>query len=246
MNETQIIYGIHAVNAIIQSAPKRILQLYYQENTKNNRVRELLLIANEHNVATSPTSARELTAICNAEHHQGIAVQATEAATLNESAISEILESLTHPALILLLDGVQDPHNLGACLRSADAAGVDMVIAPKDKSVSLTSTVRKVACGAAETVPFIQVTNLARTMRDLQQQNIWIMGTAADAEQTIFQGDFTGATAFVLGGEAKGMRRLTREHCDALLSIPMKGTVESLNVSVATAVCLFEASRQRT
>jgi 23S rRNA (guanosine2251-2'-O)-methyltransferase len=156
-----------------------------------------------------------------------------------------MLDALTVPAFLLVLDGVQDPHNLGACLRSADAAGVHAVIAPKDKSVGLTPTVVKVASGAAESVPFIQVTNLARTLRSLKDRNIWIYGAAAEADQTLYQAKLTGSIALVLGAEGSGLRRLTREHCDGLLTIPMRGSVSSLNVSVATGIFLFEALRQR-
>jgi 23S rRNA (guanosine2251-2'-O)-methyltransferase len=146
---------------------------------------------------------------------------------------------------LLVLDGVQDPHNLGACLRSADAAGVDAVIVPKDKAAGLTPVVRKVACGAAENVPFFQVTNLARTLRDLQERGIWLIGAAGEAESSLYQADLRGPLALVMGAEEQGMRRLTREHCDVLVNIPMAGSVESLNVSVATGICLFEAVRQR-
>ncbi|HGX92090.1 MAG TPA: 23S rRNA (guanosine(2251)-2'-O)-methyltransferase RlmB, partial [Candidatus Tenderia sp.] len=146
---------------------------------------------------------------------------------------------------LLILDGVQDPHNLGACLRSADAAGVDAVIVPKDKAAGLTPVVRKVACGAAESVPFYQVTNLARTLRELQELGVWLVGAAGEADTTVYQADLKGSLAIVMGAEEKGLRRLTREHCDSLIKIPMAGTVESLNVSVATGICLFEAVRQR-
>jgi 23S rRNA (guanosine2251-2'-O)-methyltransferase len=156
-----------------------------------------------------------------------------------------MLDGLDHPPLLLILDGVTDPHNLGACLRTADAAGVDAVIAPKDNSAPLNATVRKVACGAAEVVPYIQVTNLARTMKDIQGRGIWITGTAGEAEQSVYQANLTGPVALVMGAEGKGMRRLTRENCDYLINLPMAGSVSSLNVSVATGVCLFEAVRQR-
>ena len=163
----------------------------------------------------------------------------------SEADLENILMNLQTPAFLLILDGVQDPHNLGACLRSADAAGVHAVIAPKDKSVGLTSTVSKVASGAAETVPFIQVTNLARTLRFLKENNIWIIGADALADKAIFDSDLTAPIALVLGAEGSGMRRLTREHCDLLVNIPMSGSVSSLNVSVAAGIFLFEATRQR-
>ncbi len=159
--------------------------------------------------------------------------------------LDELLDRLDVPPLLLVLDGVTDPHNLGACLRTADAAGVHAVIIPKDKSATLNSTVRKVACGAAEVVPLVAVTNLARALEKLRQKGLWVVGTAGDAEQTLYQQDMTGPLIVVMGAEGTGMRRLTREHCDFLVNLPMQGSVSSLNVSVATGVCLFEAQRQR-
>jgi 23S rRNA (guanosine2251-2'-O)-methyltransferase len=162
-----------------------------------------------------------------------------------ENMLDELLERGEGPALLLVLDGVTDPHNLGACLRTADAAGAQAVIVPKDKSATLNATVRKVACGAAEVIPLVAVTNLARTLEKLQKKGLWVVGTAGEAEQMIYQLDMTGPTVLVMGAEGKGMRRLTREHCDYLAKLPMGGSVSSLNVSVATGVCLFEAVRQR-
>jgi 23S rRNA (guanosine2251-2'-O)-methyltransferase len=159
--------------------------------------------------------------------------------------LSDVLDTLTEPPLLLVLDGIQDPHNLGACLRSADAFGVHAVIAPKDRAVGITATVEKVACGAAETVPYITVTNLARTLRELKEQGIWVVGAAGEAKQNLHSFKHTGALAFVLGAEGEGLRRLTMETCDELVRIPMLGSVESLNVSVSTGICLFEARRQR-
>lgn len=170
----------------------------------------------------------------------------TKAVTIkNEDDLFDILDNLKQPPFLLILDCIQDPHNLGACLRSADAAGVHAVVAPKDRAVSLTETVRKVACGAAEHVPFVMVTNLARTLKQLKEQGLWLVGTADDAKQSLFDVDLTGPLALVMGAEGKGLRRLTREYCDFLVHIPMAGSVECLNVSVATGVCLFEAVRQR-
>ena len=177
--------------------------------------------------------------------HQGIIARVHSLPELNEHDLDRLLETRNAP-LLLVLDGVTDPHNLGACLRTADAAGVSAVIVPKDKSAQLNSTARKVACGAAENVPLIRVTNLARTLRDLQERhNVWVVGTAGEATETLYQTKLTGALALVMGAEGEGMRRLTREHCDQLISIPMAGSVSSLNVSVATGVCLFEIVRQR-
>ena len=177
--------------------------------------------------------------------HQGIIARTHPLKELNENDLDHILQQQSSP-LLVVLDGITDPHNLGACLRTADAAGVSAVIVPKDKSAQLNSTARKVACGAAENVPLIRVTNLSRTLRELQQQhNIWVIGTAGEATETLYQTKLTGPLALVMGAEGEGMRRLTREHCDQLISIPMAGTVSSLNVSVATGVCLFEIVRQR-
>ena len=179
------------------------------------------------------------------EQHQGIIANVKAARTLNEKDLDDIIAKETTP-FFLVLDGVTDPHNLGACLRSADAAGVHGVIVPKDKSAKLNGTARKVACGAAETVPFIQVTNLARTLRDIKEAGVWVVGTAGETDTTLFNANLTGPMAVVMGAEGDGMRRLTREHCDELVKIPMVGTVSSLNVSVATGICLFEVLRQRT
>ena len=177
-------------------------------------------------------------------NHQGIMAKVKPAKQLNENDLDDILAQHSAP-LLLVLDGVTDPHNLGACLRNADAAGVAAVIVPKDKSANITATVSKVACGAAETVPLVRVTNLARTMRALQEQGIWFVGTAGEATHDIYQAKLTGPLAIVMGAEGDGMRRLTRETCDDLIKIPMAGSVSSLNVSVASGVCLFEAVRQR-
>jgi 23S rRNA (guanosine2251-2'-O)-methyltransferase len=177
-------------------------------------------------------------------NHQGIMARVKSAKQLNENDLDAIVASQEQP-LLLILDGVTDPHNLGACLRNADAAGVAAVIVPKDKSAPMTATVSKVACGAAETVPLVRVTNLARTMRALQEQGVWIAGTAGEATHDIYQAKLTGPLAIVMGAEGDGMRRLTRETCDDLIKIPMAGSVSSLNVSVASGICLFEAVRQR-
>ena len=178
--------------------------------------------------------------------HQGIVARVKPGRQYQETDLPDLLASLDHPPFLLILDGVTDPHNLGACLRSADAAGIDAVIVPRDRSAQLNATAKKVACGAAESVPLIRVTNLARTMRLLQEENIWIIGTAGEADHSLYQSKMAGAMALVMGAEGDGMRRLTREHCDELISIPMAGSVSSLNVSVATGICLFEAVRQRS
>ncbi|MEP1705588.1 MAG: 23S rRNA (guanosine(2251)-2'-O)-methyltransferase RlmB, partial [Marinobacter sp.] len=177
--------------------------------------------------------------------HQGIVAAVSESREWSEDDLLAMLSGSDKPPFLLLLDGVTDPHNLGACLRTADAVGVQAVVVPKDKSASLSPTVRKVACGAAETVPLVRVTNLARFMRTIRDEGVWLIGTAGEASSTLYQADFTGPVALVMGAEGKGMRRLTREHCDLLINIPMLGHVDSLNVSVATGACLYEALRQR-
>ena len=181
----------------------------------------------------------------NGEQHQGIMARVKPARQYSEKDLDEIIAREATP-FFLVLDGVTDPHNLGACLRSADAAGVHGVIVPKDKSAKLNGTARKVACGAAETVPLIQVTNLARTLRDIKEAGVWVVGTAGETDTHVFDANLTGPMAIVMGAEGDGMRRLTREHCDVLVKIPMVGTVSSLNVSVATGICLFEVLRQRS
>jgi 23S rRNA (guanosine2251-2'-O)-methyltransferase len=218
--------------------------MWVQKGRSDARMEALLESARVQDVRIDYV-AREVLDEMAEGRHQGVVVSARGSRALKEKDLKQLLDSLDHTPLLLILDGVTDPHNLGACLRTADAAGVDAVIVPKDNSASLNATVRKVACGAAEVVPLVQVTNLARTMKMLQQDGIWVTGTAGEAEQSIYEMDLTGPMALVMGAEGKGMRRLTRENCDHLASLPMAGSVSSLNVSVATGVCLFEIARQR-
>ncbi|MDE8034319.1 23S rRNA (guanosine(2251)-2'-O)-methyltransferase RlmB [Actinobacillus equuli subsp. equuli] len=239
------IYGIHAVKAFLDNAPERLIEVLVLKGREDKRLTPLLNELQRLGIAIQQVNRQTLDNKAQGEVHQGIIAKVVPQKELNEHDLDAILAQKQIPFL-LILDGVTDPHNLGACLRTADAAGVDAVIVPKDKSAQLTSTARKVACGAAETVPLIRVTNLARTMRELQEQhNIWIVGTAGEATSGIYQAKLTGAIALVMGAEGDGMRRLTREHCDQLISIPMAGSVSSLNVSVATGVCLFEIVRQK-
>jgi 23S rRNA (guanosine2251-2'-O)-methyltransferase len=203
-------------------------------------------LAQQAGVRTEWRDVRELDRLASGNNHQGACLQVRPMGVLGEGALDELLDRLTAPPLLLVLDGVQDPHNLGACLRSADAAGAAAVIVPRDRAAGLSPTVRKVASGAAETMPLIQVVNLARTLRWLKEREIWIVGTDGEADKTIYAANLKGPLALVLGAEGTGLRRLTREHCDQLVSIPMFGVVESLNVSVATGVVLFEAVRQRS
>ena len=240
------IYGIHAVSSFLNTAPERSIEVYVLKGREDKRLLPLLNQLQALGIAIQQMNRQTLDKKADGEVHQGVIARVQPTKELNENDLDTVLAGKTAPFL-LVLDGVTDPHNLGACLRTADAAGVDAVIVPKDKSAQLTSTARKVACGAAETMPLIRVTNLARTLRELQQQhNIWVVGTAGEATETLYQSKLNGAIALVMGAEGEGMRRLTREHCDQLISIPMAGSVSSLNVSVATGVCLFEIVRQRS
>ncbi|HDR1021100.1 TPA: 23S rRNA (guanosine(2251)-2'-O)-methyltransferase RlmB [Pasteurella multocida] len=239
------IYGIHAVSAFLNNAPERLIEVYVLKGREDKRLQPLLNELHRLGVSVQFVNRQTLDKKADGEVHQGIIARIQPAKELNEADLDAILQNKQNP-LLLVLDGVTDPHNLGACLRTADAAGVCAVIVPKDKSAQLTSIARKVACGAAEVIPLIRVTNLARTLRDLQNDhNIWVVGTAGEATETLYQTKLTGGLALVMGAEGDGMRRLTRENCDQLISIPMAGSVSSLNVSVATGVCLFEIVRQR-
>lgn len=238
------IYGIHAVKSFLDVVPERLIEVFVLKGREDKRLTPLLNDIQRLGIRVQQVNRQALDNKAQGEVHQGIIAKVIPAKELNENDLEQILDRKSNPFL-LILDGVTDPHNLGACLRTADAAGVDAVIVPKDKSAQLTSTARKVACGAAETVPLIRVTNLARTMRELQDRNVWIVGTAGEATESLYQATLTGAIALVMGAEGDGMRRLTREHCDQLISIPMAGSVSSLNVSVATGVCLFEIVRQK-
>jgi 23S rRNA (guanosine2251-2'-O)-methyltransferase len=236
--------GFHAVTSRLRQRPETVHEIYVDAERADGRVKDLRELAKRLNVRLIPVDAKRLDGMAGGTRHQGVVAQA-EALKMPQF-IDEALEGLEEPPLLLILDGVQDPHNLGACLRVADGAGAHAVIAPKDRSVGLTTAAIKVASGAAESVPYIVVTNLARTMRDLKDRGIWLVGTADDAAKTIFQEKLDGALGLVMGAEGEGLRRLTRESCDLLVSIPMLGTVESLNVSVASGVCLYEARRRRT
>ncbi len=242
-HKVEIIFGFHAVESVLNNDPANILQLLVERNRHDKRLQAIIARAESQGIAIDYLKAADLEKQCQSRKTQGVALRYKGVAGQSEKSLDALLEK--DDVFLLILDGVQDPHNLGACLRSADAAGVDAVIAPKDRAVGITSTVRKVACGAAESVPFIQVTNLARSMKQMQQAGVWIVGTAGEADALIYDVALTGKLGLVMGAEEKGMRRLTREHCDHLVKLPMAGQVESLNVSVATGVCLFEAVRQR-
>lgn len=240
----ELVYGLHAVQSVLKSAPQRAQELLVLRGREDQRVQKVTQQVRALKLPVKLQTRAELDALCEG-NHQGVALYVTPGQLHDEHFLWQLLEAVEQPPFLLVLDGVTDPHNLGACMRSADAAGVQAVIIPKDNSASLNETVRKVACGAADNVPLIPVTNLARTLKTLQDKGVWIVGTTGEANLSIFQAPLQGALALVMGAEGKGMRRLTKEHCDHLTYIPMAGTVSSLNVSVAAGVCLFEAVRQR-
>jgi 23S rRNA (guanosine2251-2'-O)-methyltransferase len=245
-------YGIHAVDGLLRSNPQTVRRLLAQSDRADKRMTALLELARNQGVTVVREPRATLDALVTGRHQGVVAELVPAGAGDNQAALQWREEDLLRavatsagPVLVLVLDGVTDPHNLGACLRSADAAGVTAVVVPRDKSADLNATVRKVACGAAEAVPFVRVTNLARTLGALKEQGVWLFGTAGEADQSLYDVDLTGNVALVMGGEGDGLRRLTREQCDHLVYLPMAGSVASLNVSVATGVCLFEAIRQR-
>ncbi|MFT6388709.1 MAG: 23S rRNA (guanosine2251-2'-O)-methyltransferase [Cellvibrionaceae bacterium] len=248
-DKQECVYGFHAVEALLGHAANENIKLIYLLKGRNDkRLQEIQQLAENNQLATHFISRDELDKIAAGNHQGVVAIIGGKVEVYDEAYLKSRLPILAEkniPPFILVLDGITDPHNLGACLRSAEAAGVQFVIVPKDNSASINPTVTKVACGAAEVIPLIRVTNLARTLQWLQQQGVWLIGAAGEAEQNHFEADLTGALALVMGSEGKGLRRLTRETCDSLIRIPMMGTVSSLNVSVATGICLFEAIRQR-
>ncbi|AHF73518.1 23S rRNA (guanosine-2'-O-)-methyltransferase [Candidatus Sodalis pierantonius str. SOPE] len=241
---SEIIYGIHAVQALLERDPQRFLDVYLLKGRDDRRLQPLVQQLEQAGIVIQMASRQWLDEKAEGAVHQGIVTRVQAGRQFQENDLPALLAQQAAP-LLLVLDGVTDPHNLGACLRCADAAGVHAVIVPRDRAAPLNATAKKVASGAAETVPLIRVTNLARTLRLLQEHNVWIVGTAGEADHHLYQSKLTGPLALVMGAEGKGMRRLTREHCDELISIPMAGAVSSLNVSVAAGVCLFEAVRQR-
>jgi 23S rRNA (guanosine2251-2'-O)-methyltransferase len=243
MSETRIIYGFHAVTSRLRQSVSSIKELYLDSAREDGRAQDLLKTAESCGARVMRVDEKRLDGLTHHARHQGVAAR-IEIARL-PTHIDDVLNTLEEPALLLILDGVTDPHNLGACLRVADAMGVHAVVAPKDRAVGINATVSKVASGAAETVPYIAVTNLARAIRELKDRGVWIVGADQRAEQDLHGVALRGALAWVLGAEGEGMRRLTREHCDHLVRVPMLGTVESLNVSVSAGICLAETRRQR-
>jgi 23S rRNA (guanosine2251-2'-O)-methyltransferase len=240
------VYGLHAVGAVLDRAPERLLELWIAEPRDDARTRELKERARGLGIHVQPVGGDALHKLVGDVNHQGAVAALRPLKPWDDDDLMEMLDGLSAVPLLLVLDGVTDPHNLGACLRSADAVGAQAVIIPRDRAASVDGVVRKVAAGAAEFVPVASVTNLARTLDLLKERQIWVVGTAGEAEQTLFDADLNRPLALVLGAEGSGMRRLTRERCDFLVRIPMAGQVESLNVSVAAGVALFEARRQRS
>jgi 23S rRNA (guanosine2251-2'-O)-methyltransferase len=255
MSSPKVLFGFHAVGVRLKTSPQSIVEIYFEPTRRDARMRQFIDKVNEAGVRLIEADGMRLSKLCGGHGHQGVAARVHSIEQVH--SLDELLENLESTQLalpldqrvnplILVLDGVTDPHNLGACLRVADGAGVHAVIAPKDHAAGINATVAKVASGAAETVPYFMVTNLARTLGELKERNIWIIGTSDTATQTLYQADLTGPVALVLGAEGAGMRQLTSKTCDQLVSIPMRGAVESLNVSVASGVCLYEALRQRS
>ena len=243
MSSAKVLFGFHAVGVRLKTAPTSIIEIYVDPTRRDARMKQFLARAREAGARLIEADGPRLAKLAGSAGHQGVAAR-VEPVELARS-LDDLLDDLQGPPLLLVLDGVTDPHNLGACLRVADGAGAHAVIAPKDHAAGINATVAKVASGAADTVPYFMVTNLARTLGELKERSIWIYGTAGEATQSLYQTDMRGPAALVLGAEGDGMRQLTRKTCDVLVHIPMQGAVESLNVSVASGVCLFEATRQR-
>ncbi len=243
MSEARFIYGFHAVTSRLRQNASSVKEVYLDQGRGDRRAKDLAQAAAERSVRVIMVDGKRLDGMAQHARHQGV-VALVEAAVPTRD-LDAVLDNLSEPALLLILDGITDPHNLGACLRVADAMGVHAVIAPKDRAAGITPTVEKVASGAAETVPYLSVTNLARAMRELKERNIWLIGADQGAERDLYAVKLGGPVAWVLGAEGEGMRRLTRENCDELARIPMLGSVESLNVSVSAGVCLAETRRQR-
>ena len=243
MSSPKILFGFHAVGVRLKTAPQSIVEIYFETTRRDARMRQFIERAQEAGVRLIEADSMRLAKLAGSHGHQGVAARVE---TLPQAhSLDDLLDQVQDPPLLLVLDGVTDPHNLGACLRVADGAGAHAVIAPKDHAAGINATVAKVASGAAETVPYFMVTNLARTLGELKERSIWIIGTSGDAPRNIYQADLKSPVALVLGAEGPGMRQLTRKTCDELVGIPMQGAVESLNVSVASGICLFEAVRQR-
>lgn len=243
MPSREIVFGIHAVQSLCKSAPHRVIELCVSQARNDHKLKKIIDAAQKQSIQIKNLDKKAMDELCDG-NHQGVVAIVTPGKSFSEHDLYPLLESLPATCQVLVLDGVTDPHNLGACLRSADAAGVAAVVIPKDNSAGLNEVARKVACGAADTVPLVPVTNLARSIKKMQELGFWVTGLAGEAEQNIYEADLTGRRAIVMGAEGSGLRRLTRETCDGLVKIPMKGSVSSLNVSVATGIVLFETLRQ--
>jgi 23S rRNA (guanosine2251-2'-O)-methyltransferase len=241
--EPRVVFGFHAVLARLRADPKSVVEIFLDETRHDARIKDVAAVAERAGVTVMRVPTKRLDGFYGGGRHQGV-VARVEVKSLGHS-LDEILEKVQGPPLLLLLDGVTDPHNLGACLRVANAAGVHAVVAPKDRAAGISAAVSKVASGAAESTPYLMVTNLARTLNELKERDILVVGTSDDAPITLYDAELKGPLALVLGAEGKGLRQLTRKTCDVLVRIPMLGAVESLNVSVAAGVCLYEARRQR-
>lgn len=242
--ESELLFGFHAVCALLQHQPRRVTELLLLAGRDDQRTHDALDLASQHRIPVQRLERSEMDRLLSG-NHQGFGLRCKPASPRGEQELPEFLDKLDEPPLLLMLDSVSDPHNLGACMRSAEAAGAHAVIVPKDKAATLGPTVRKVACGAAELLPIFRVTNLARCMGDLKQRGIWLTGLCGETDTSLFDVDLKAPTALLMGAEGKGLRTLTRRECDHLAAIPMPGSMESLNVSVAAGICLFEAVRQR-
>ncbi len=244
MSHNEWIYGIHSVASVLKSQPHRLLRIHVQQGRQDERVQKILDSAQRESIEIIRDPRKQLDQLAGGGNHQGILAECRPGEQYDESFLDTLAERHGRQLFLLVLDGVTDPHNLGACMRTAEAAGVHAVVIPRDNSASITATVRKVAAGAADIVPLVVVTNLARTLKQLQESGVWTIGAAGEATQTLYQTKLKTPMALVMGAEGSGMRRLTKEHCDELIAIPMLGETSSLNVSVATGVCLFEIVRQ--
>lgn len=239
------VVGINAVAAALENDAAQVREVLLEARARNPRLQEIAEVARRAGIAVRTVPGEALEKVAGGNRHQGVAAACAAARAYDEHDLEALLDAATGPPLLLILDGVQDPHNLGACLRSAAAAGATAVVIPKDKSAPVNATVRKTSAGAADRIPVVRVTNLARALETLKQAGVWLVGLAGEATQSLYAVDLAGPIGIVMGSEGEGMRRLTREHCDYLAQIPMSGAVESLNVSVATGIALFEARRQR-
>lgn len=242
--QTEIIYGLHAIEKILEKQPETVIEFYIVNPKKTDKRKQAILgYAKQNGINIQTIEQKKLTKLCDTEKNQGIAIKVKLKAELGESNLKEMLDEINDKSLFLILDNITDPHNLGAIFRTADVFGVNAIIAPKDKSVGITATVRKVASGATETVPFVRVSNLSRTIEQMKESGIWMVGTAMDTDLEIKDVDFARPIGIIMGSEGDGMRKLTTKHCDYLAKIPLMGEVESLNVSVACGICLYEARR---